>query len=54
MGALVSEQLLRGVNILGVEVGAGEFLHGPFHNLHLLGRHSTFALQRGQARQYWF
>jgi hypothetical protein len=45
---MVGEQLLGGVHSLGVQTGTGELVHGPLDNRHLLGRHSTIALQCGQ------
>jgi hypothetical protein len=36
--------LLNSSRLLRVKVGSGEFLHGPGHNLHLLGRDRTSAL----------
>ena len=37
-GGVVGEQLLGGLDRFRVEVGAGEFVHGPFHNRHFLRR----------------
>ena len=41
-------QPFPGLDSLRVQTGAGEFVHGPLHNLHLLYRHRTVALQRSQ------
>ena len=39
-------ELVRGFDRFRVEVGAGEVVHGPFHNGYFLGRHHAVALQR--------
>ena len=53
-GCIVGEQLLRSVHIFRVQPGAGEFVHGPFHNLYFLRCHHTGALQRRQPGQHRF
>ncbi len=50
-GGVFGEQLLGGFDCVRVEVGPGEFVHGPFHNLHFLRGDESVALQRGQLRQ---
>ena len=45
-GGMVGEQLLSGLDRFRVEVVAGEVVHGPLHNGHLLRAHHTVALQR--------
>ena len=51
---ILGEQLLRRLDRCWVEGGAGESVHSPFHNLHLLRTHHTVALQRRQLRQQRF
>ncbi len=51
---IVAEQLLRGFHIVGVQPGPGQFVHGPFHNLHLLRGEGTVSLHSGQLRQQRF
>jgi hypothetical protein len=46
------EQLLGSINILGLHVRPGEFVHGPLHNRDFLRTHDTLLLQRGQSRQH--
>jgi hypothetical protein len=42
-------QLLLGSrNLIRVQVGTGEFLHGPFHHPHMLDRHRIFTLCSSQ------
>lgn len=41
-------QPFRSLYSCWVQTWADEFVHGPLHNLHLLYRHRTLALQRSQ------
>ena len=49
---VVGEQLLGLINVVGLHVGAGQFVHGPLHNGHLLRGDESVALQGGQSRQH--
>jgi hypothetical protein len=52
-GGVVGEQLFGLINVVGLHVVAGEFVHGPFHNLHFLRRQHALLLQCGQSGQQW-
>ena len=51
---MVGEQHFGLLHIRGIQFGSGQFVHGPFHNRHLLGGEGAVALQRGQPRQHRF
>jgi hypothetical protein len=51
---MVGEQLLRQLDCLRVQSGAGEFVHGAFHNRRLLGCHRPVMLQLREPRQLGF